>query len=151
MKTLRRIHKMAGLGLSTRDKQTTINVSEVFHLWNHLIQRYNVIYTTEILETFARDEDLLLVLGFGKMTLGNHIKILEKEVLEYGIPLPIRPPKQTHSTVNVEQISDRYIFRRVLRGIQAFPAYTYHGFCSQYFSANQRTFYVLSNRRDEAL
>ncbi len=125
MKTLRRIHKIAGLGKSTRDKQMNINVSEVFHLWNHLIQRYNVIYTTETLETFARDEDLLLILYFGKKTLGNNINTLEKELLEYGIPLPIRPPKQTHTTVNVEQISDRHIFRRILRGIQAFlPTHT---------------------------
>ena len=125
MKILRKLHKAAELGMSVRDRQRTINVSEVYHLWNHLIQRYHVIYLTETLETFARDGDLLLVLGLGKETLGNHIAILEKEMMAYGIPLPIRPPKQTQSTVNLEQISDRHIFRRILRGIQSFlPTHT---------------------------
>lgn len=46
-------------------------------------------------------------------------------MLTYGIALPIRPPKQTRTTTHVEQISDRYIYRRILRGIQGFlPTHT---------------------------
>ena len=41
-------------------------------------------------------------------------------MMEYGIPLPIRPPKQTQTTAHFEDITDRYIYRRILRGIQAF-------------------------------
>lgn len=125
MKIAEQIQRLTELGMSTRDKQRNINVSEVFHLWNHLAQRYHVIYTTDTLEAFARDEDLKLILDAGKKSLGKHTEILEKEMLEYGIPLPVRPPKQTQTTINMEQISDRYIYRRILRGIQSFlPTHT---------------------------
>ncbi|KJS88265.1 MAG: hypothetical protein JM58_01525 [Peptococcaceae bacterium BICA1-8] len=125
MKIFEQFQKIAEVGMSTRDKQKTINVSEVFHLWNHLVQRYNVLYITNILESFARDEDLKLILISGKNSLDNHIKILEKEMLEYGIPLPNRPPKQTQSTSDLEEISDRHIYRRITRGIQSFlPTHT---------------------------
>jgi len=120
MKMFEQMQKIAELGMSTKEKQRNINVSEVFHLWNHLIQRYNVIHVTNILESFVRDEDLKLILNLGKNTLSNHISILEKEMMAYGIPLPIRPPKQTQTTTNFEEISDRHIFRRIFRGIQSF-------------------------------
>lgn len=125
MKISKQIQKIAELGMSTIEKQHNINVSEVFHLWNHLVQRYNVLHTTHILESFARDEDLKLILAFGTKTLSRHITVLEKEMLAYGIPLPVRQPKQTETTANMEQITDRYIFRRILRGIQGFlPTHT---------------------------
>ena len=40
--------------------------------------------------------------------------------MNYGIPLPLRPPKQIQETSSSELISDRYIYRRILSGIQAF-------------------------------
>lgn len=120
MKILKPIHKISELGMSMKDKQRTISVNDVYNLWNHLLQRYYVIYLTEIFETFARDEDLKLIFALGKKTLGKNIKLLEKEMMDYGIPLPMRPPKQTQSTENLEVASDRQIFRRVLRGIQSF-------------------------------
>lgn len=120
MKILKYIGKISEMGKSLRDKQRTINVSEVYHLWNHLMQRYNVIYVTNLLNSFVKDDDLKLVLNSGNKTLTKHTKLLEKELLNYGIPLPLRPPKQTQKTVNSELISDRQIYRRILRGIQAF-------------------------------
>lgn len=119
MKIFEQIQKLTEVGMSTSEKQKTINVSEVFHLWNHLVQRYNVIYLTDTMRNYVRDDDLKIILDFGRNTLGSHVTILEKEMVEYGIPLPIRPPKQTHTTENMEQFSDRYIFRRILRGIQS--------------------------------
>ncbi len=120
MDILNTITKISELGMLTKDKQRNINVSETFHLWNHLIQRYSVIHLTNILEQHARDEDLKLVLTAGRKTIDNHITILEKEMINYGIPLPMRPPKQVKTTSNMEVVTDRFIFRRILRGIQAF-------------------------------
>lgn len=125
MKIFMAMRKILELPMSTRDKQSNINVSEVFHIWNHLIQRYNVIYITNLMENFSKDEDLKLILNLGRKALENHVKILEKEMMVYGIPLPVRPAKQTQTTANLEEISDRYIFRRILRGIQSFlPTHT---------------------------
>ncbi|WP_088186583.1 DUF3231 family protein [Desulfosporosinus sp. FKA] len=125
MKILKYIKDISEMNEFLRDKQTTINVSEVYHLWNHLMQRYNVIYITNLLHNFVKDDDLKLVLNLGNKTLAKHTELLEKELLNYGITLPLRPPKQTQETVNAELISDRHIYRRILRGIQAFlPVHT---------------------------
>jgi hypothetical protein len=125
MRITKQIQKIKELGMSTKDKQRIINVSEVFHLWSHLVQRYNIIYLTKVMTNFAKDDDLKLILTIGIKSLDSHIAILEKEMMEYGIPLPNRPPKETQTTATVEVITDRYIFRRVLRGIQTFlPTHT---------------------------
>ena len=81
MKVLKYIGKISEMGKSLRDKQRTINVSEVYHLWNHLMQRYNVIYVTNLLNSFVKDDDLKLVLNSGNKTLTKHTKLLEKELL----------------------------------------------------------------------
>ena len=125
MEILSQIQKLTELGMSTIEKQRIINVSEVFHLWNHLTQRYFVVYITDLFELFARDNDLLAILSIGKKTLSDHVQILEKEMLKYGIPLPNRPPKQSQHIESMEEISDRHIYRRVLHGIQSFlPTHT---------------------------
>jgi hypothetical protein len=125
VKLLKPFYRISELGMSVIDKQRTISVSDVFHLWNHLQQRYYVMYLTKIFEIHARDEDLRLVLKYGKNTLGKHVDLLEKKLMEFAIPLPLRPPKQTQITESLEICSDRYIFRRVLRGIQSFlPTHT---------------------------
>lgn len=121
----KQIQKLKEMGMTTKEKQGTINVSEVFHLWSHLMQRYNIVYITKVLLNFARDEDMKLILNMGVKAIDKHIVLLEKEMLNYGIPLPNRPPKETQTTATWEEISDRYIFRRILRGIQAFlPTHT---------------------------
>ena len=125
MKIPKYMQKINELRMTTIDKQRDINVCEVFHLWNHLAQRYNILYTTNILAAFAKDDELKLILSIGKKTLGKNITFLEKQMTEYAIPLPERPPKQAQTIVSIEQITDRYIFRRILRGIQsALPTHT---------------------------
>ena len=125
MKILSQISKIAEINMSTSEKQRHINVSEAFHLWNHLMQRYNTIFVTETLEMFVRDEDLKLILRTGNKQLNKNIRILEKEMMAYGIPLPVRPPKQTQTTAKIEEVSDRHVYRRILRGIQSFlPTHT---------------------------
>lgn len=125
MKLSKHIQKIKESDMTTSEKQQVINVSEVFHLWNHLVQRYNIIYTTNILLNFTKDDDLKLILNIGSKALNKHITVLEKEMMEYGIPLPIRPPKETQATAKLEEMTDRFIFRRILRGIQSFlPTHT---------------------------
>lgn len=125
MKILKYINKLTDFSMSTRDKQLNINVSEVFHLWNHLVQRYNVIHITNLLENFAKDQDLKLILILGRRTLNKHVATLEKEMNLYGIPLPVRPPKHLQTTVSLDVLSDRHIYRRILRGVQSFlPTHT---------------------------
>ncbi|MCW3491641.1 DUF3231 family protein [Dethiobacter alkaliphilus] len=125
MKIPKNFQKINEMMMSPKDKQANINVSEVFHLWNHLVQRYNIVYTITILSAFAKDDELKVILGYLQKALENNISILEKEMQQYAIPLPNRPPKVAQTTVSLEEITDRYIFRRLLTGIQSvLPTHT---------------------------
>jgi len=46
---IEKIQHVSDIGKSTRDKQKDIFVSEVWHIWDILIERYSVINTTQIL------------------------------------------------------------------------------------------------------
>ncbi|MCW3491642.1 DUF3231 family protein [Dethiobacter alkaliphilus] len=113
------LQKINELTMTTQEKQANINVSEVFHLWNHLVQRYGIINNSNMLSVFAKDDELKLILKLGQKTLDSNITLLEKEMNNYAIPLPNRPPKLAQTKVSSELISDRYIFRRIFRGIQS--------------------------------
>lgn len=84
------------------------------------MEKYSVMHVTNTIGGFVKDEDLKLIINMGHQVLNGHIELLENKMMNYGIPLPIRPPKKMVSRVNLELISDRHIYRRILRGIQAF-------------------------------
>lgn len=117
---LGKIQQVSDIGKSKRDKQREITVSEVWHLWDHLLERYSVINTTQILDNFVEDNDLKYILNHGVKVLQTQASELEKIMGQYGIPLPVRPPAENKSTLEYQLIDDRYIFRRVFRGIQSF-------------------------------
>lgn len=120
MKTMALYQRISELGKSTRDKQAEITVAEVWHLHRHLTMRYDVLETTNILHSFVKSKDLKLIMGKGKGILLDQIRGLEKLVKEYGIILPVRPPADSKSFSKIEIINDRYVFRRIFRGIQSF-------------------------------
>lgn len=112
--------KISEIGKEPSQKQQEISVSEVWHLHGHLIMRYDVLETTNIIGNYAQSPDLKLLLSKGTTVLEAQVKTLETLMKEYDIPLPERPPYGSKSTANVEIINDRYIFRRIYRGIQSF-------------------------------
>ncbi|WP_407311254.1 DUF3231 family protein [Desulfosporosinus sp. SB140] len=117
---IRAIEKIKGMGDTAKDKQSKISVSEVWHLWDLLVARYDVIAETQLLKDFASDFDFKIILDSGLDTLKGQATHLERLMGEFGIPLPEKPPETVISTVDIEQITDKYIYRRILRGIQDF-------------------------------
>ncbi|MDT3700743.1 MAG: DUF3231 family protein [Thermincola sp.] len=120
MKLLELYQKAVDLTKSCEEKQKEISISEVFHLSTHLKMRYDVLETTQILRNYAKSPDLLFILSQGEKVLQAQINSLEALMKEYNIPMPSRPPLNVNSTANFESITDRYIYRRVLKGIQTF-------------------------------
>lgn len=120
MKTIGLYQRLSELGKSTRDKQTEISVAEVWHLHEHISLRYEVLETTNVLRSFIKSKDLKLTVAKGSKVLQEQIKDLEKLIKEYGINIPARPPFDSKSISRIEVINDRYIFRRIFRGIQSF-------------------------------
>ena len=120
MKSLSVVQEISNIGKPKKIKQAQINTGEVFEMWDLLEARYDVIYTTQILQNNVRDDDLKIVITEGLKTLKKQAGELEKLIAEYGIPLPKKPPDDVTETTRLESITDEYIFRRIFRGIQSF-------------------------------
>jgi len=118
MKILEQIEKLADIGQSRTELQKEITTIEAWHIWDYVVSRYDIIETTQVLKNFARDPDLKVVLGQGLNALNQQVQQLEEIMSTYGIPLPKRPPATSDSPLNLEVITDEYVFRRVLGGIQ---------------------------------
>ncbi len=120
MKITKWYHKAGNIGKAVVQKQKEISVSEVWHIQGHLSMRYKVLENTNILKNFAQDPDLNVILDQGVKVLQEQIKTLDGMMKEYGIPFPIKPPYESKSNADIEIFTDRYIFRRILMGIQSF-------------------------------
>ncbi len=123
MKILEKLEQIADLGQSNKKLQTEMNVIEAGHIWNLLTSRYEVIETTQLLQNFAGDPDLKLILNEGLKFLKRQVDALENIAGKYGLPLPKKPPAASNSAVKVEVITDEFIFKRVFSGIQSFVSF----------------------------
>jgi len=90
VKITEKFEELRDIFKSPQEAQTRINVAEVWHLWNLLQARYDVVETTDVLINFVEDTDLLLILNSGKKILQKQIDFLEIYIDKQGIPLP--PP-----------------------------------------------------------
>lgn len=102
------------------DNQERLDSGEAFHLWDHLSSRYDSIEITQIYQSFAHDPDFKLILLFGLAdVLKKQVKILEKEMDHFGLPLMPRPPKTAQITeAKPEVFEDELMFRQVFTGMQ---------------------------------
>lgn len=105
---------------STVEAQQSVHSGEIFGLWQHLVQRYDIRELTDIFQNFARDVDLKAILTYGITILDDQITELETEMDRLGIPLPPRPPKSINTPSNTEILRDELMFRIVYTGIQNF-------------------------------
>jgi hypothetical protein len=123
---IKEIEKITSLGKSRTDKQKLLNSIEVGMIWDVLAARYDTIETTRVLLSFAKDKDLKFILQQGEKFLSREARIMEELTIEFGIASPMRPSANPLSIHDTEVVTDRYIFRQVLNGIQSFlPVLTY--------------------------
>jgi spore coat protein CotF len=118
MKITEQIQRMTDLGKSRKDKQSEISVSEVFHLWDNLKSKYHIIKKTMILRNFVTDADFKMVIDQGLKFLEEEAKMLEKEMDEFGLNMPTKPPEKIHIPLEVEAINDEFVFQEILQGLQ---------------------------------
>ena len=119
MKILAGIQKLTDIGKSEKELQSQITVTEVWHLWQTAIQKYDIIELTQILENYADDADLRIVLSRGRIALTKERELTERDLKKYGISVPKGSPAFAKTANDVEPITDDFIFRRVFYGIQA--------------------------------
>lgn len=103
---------------TTNDIDEKLTTYEAYQLWNHLIFRYDNIRQTQIFESFAFDKDFKLMLQIGLKTIQRQAKTLEKELLYFGLPLPIKPSNLVVLPENTEILDDDFMYRTIFLGIQ---------------------------------
>ncbi|MDW7673642.1 MAG: DUF3231 family protein [Bacillota bacterium] len=108
--------------LGNKTKQVKVHAGEIFGLWQHLVQRYDIRELTDIFQNFANDIDFKVLLTAGMNVIDKEIAILENQMDSFGIPLPPRPPKSINTKTNTEILRDELMFRVIYMGMQNFVA-----------------------------
>lgn len=94
-----------------------LSLTEAFHLWDHLSQRYDQLQKTTLYQNMVHDADLKIILNQGVNVLNGQIKKLEQEVLKYGVPLPERPPAYIEISIDPESLKDAFMYGDIFTGI----------------------------------
>ncbi|MEW6573397.1 MAG: DUF3231 family protein [Bacillota bacterium] len=107
------------IGRAENAEAPVADVLEVSAVWRELVSRYEVIQLTQLLQNFAHDTDLKLILTKGLMeTLEKQVNKLEDEMNKLKIPLPERPPKSVKVPSTTGIFEDGLIYSLVFNGIQ---------------------------------
>ncbi|TYO95310.1 DUF3231 family protein [Desulfallas thermosapovorans] len=109
------------IGKAETAQQPALDNGEAFLLWDMLVSRYDIIEITQIYQNFGHDPDFKILLQRGlTKTLEKEVDIMEKELNRYRIPLPNRPPKSVRIPAGTGILEDRFMFKQIFTGIQAF-------------------------------
>ncbi len=94
-----------------------LTLTEAFHLWDHLSQRYDQLQMAALFLGSVHDPDFQTVLNRKKDILNGQIKQLEQQVLKYGVILPERPPAHLKMTIDPETLTDSFMYSVIFTGI----------------------------------
>ena len=88
--------------------------SEAFHIWDHIIMRYEQIELISIFAGFAHDTEFKVILQHGLYIYNKQVDNLEQLALKLNVPLPNRPTQPVSSPIDPETITDRFMYRTIL-------------------------------------
>jgi hypothetical protein len=91
---------------------------EAFHLWAHASYRYTNYEQTLRWREFVHDLDFKTILNQGVKLLDKQLVILERELEEFGISIPKRPPQIIKKNQDKSAFHDDYIFESLFIGLQ---------------------------------
>jgi len=113
-----------------------VAANEIWELWQHLQYRYINIQETKILSSFTSDVDFNLILNTGISILEKQTIKLENILLNYGVNLPNKQPKNIPTLESKELLDDKFIFTMIVGRMQ--NATTIHGFALQEIVINDK-------------
>ncbi len=116
-------------------KNETVGAGEIWELWQHLYYRYLHLNRTKIFLTHVSDLDFQAILTAGTNVLEKQIKHLEQLLIDYGISLPDKYPKNIPAPETKEAYDDERIFKSLLNSMK--NAITVHGFALQEIMINK--------------
>jgi len=117
MKIMRLSEKIGYIGKSNRQKQKMITLGEAYSLWSLTGFRYDALITSKTLYQLTKDTDLKMIIERGINVLQAQEDILEKLMKEFLIPMPDKPPEYANIAVDINTVTDKYIFREIYTGM----------------------------------
>lgn len=96
-----------------QDKEQ-LSTSEAFHIWDHIVMRYEQIELIGIFASFAHDTEFKVILQHGLYIYNKQVKKLEELALKLNIPLPNRSALPVTTPIDPEMITDRFMYRIIL-------------------------------------
>jgi len=108
------------LGKNAAETKVNLTSMEAAQLWYRLNTRYDTLEFTNFMVNLAGDIDLKTVVVQGQTMLRKQIALLERMAVEYGIPLPAKPPEEESVGKPLDATTNAYVYRQVLRGMQAY-------------------------------
>ncbi|MFW6410316.1 MAG: DUF3231 family protein [Halanaerobiales bacterium] len=100
------------------EEKEQLSQNEATQIWNHLNLRYDQTQMNRIFSQFIHDMEFEKILDRGNKILAKQINFLEEKSAEYEIPIPEKHPSANQITIDPEVIEDRFLYRRILDGIQ---------------------------------
>jgi len=113
-----------------------VAANEIWELWQHLHYRYTNIQETKIFNSFVNDLEFSSILDKGITILEEQTIKLENLLLNYGINLPNKHPKNIPTPESKELFDDKFIFIMIIGKMQ--NATTIHGFALQEMVINEK-------------
>ena len=91
-----------------------LSTSEAFHIWDHIVMRYEQIELIGIFSSFVHDTEFKVILQHGLYIYNKQVKKLEELALKLNIPLPNRSALPVTAPIDPEMITDKFMYRIVL-------------------------------------
>ena len=99
---------------SINQLEEQLSTSEAFHIWDHIVMRYEQIELIGIFSSFAHDTEFKVILQHGVYIYNKQLKKLEQLALKLNVPLPNRPALPVTSPIDPETITDKFMYRIIL-------------------------------------
>jgi len=90
-----------------------LDVASTYNLWELLRARYDSIEATQMLRNFVHDKEFDNLLGMFLKHFQTQTGQLEKEAKNFQIEVPTRPVIDIKTSTNVDEITDKFIYKRV--------------------------------------
>lgn len=98
---------------------TQIDTEEAYNIWNLLRARYSSMETYQMLTNFVHDKELSILLKSHLDNFKHQVKILENRAETFKIKSPERPPKTVKVSMQINEMTDAFIFRKIFNDLLA--------------------------------
>ncbi|MGI6036743.1 MAG: DUF3231 family protein [Limnochordia bacterium] len=95
-----------------------IDCATAAHLWDHTTFRYDSLRKTKYYRALTHDLDFRAILSHGMKVVEEQIEKLERECINFGIPLPKRPAEVIAASNSSDFFCDDFMYRDILIGLQ---------------------------------